>query len=133
MQPIKLNHSYFSEKESPNFHKSHHKTLPLTFIRDVKFFFDISYDDVNLLLLQVEKIKEAKRINGDMLKKFEMLTSKESQVFKLVAQGLSTKEIAKKIFVQPATISTHRKHIKQKLNLESSFDWFSYAKAIQVI
>lgn len=133
MQALKLNESFYTAKESKEKEYSSHKTLPLSFIRDVKFFFDISYDDVNLLFIEVEKLKEAKRKKTGILKKFEKLTTKEREVFILVANGLSTKEIAIKLYVEPTTVSTHRKKIKQKLHLESTFDWFNYAKIINVI
>lgn len=131
MQVLKLNDSYYCGNDSNLKKKSSHKTLPISFIRDVKFFFDISFDDVNLLFIEVEKLKEAKRKRAAILKKFEFLTTKEREIFFLVAKGLTTKEIAKKLFVEPTTVSTHRKKIKKKLNLESSFDWFNCAKAFK--
>ena len=130
MEPLRLSNSLLVEEEH-NIQQVRHKFLPLTFIRDIKFFFDISYDDVNQLLIEVERIKEAKRRNEKKRLKIELLTSKEKEVFNLVVQGLSTKLIAKKLFVQPTTISTHRKRIKQKLEFETAFDWFSFAKASQ--
>jgi LuxR family maltose regulon positive regulatory protein len=46
------------------------------------------------------------------------LTRRESEVLALLAEGLSNKEIAEKLFVSPDTIKTHVKHIFKKLNVK---------------
>ena len=51
----------------------------------------------------------------------DILTNRELQILCLFALGLQTTEIAKKLFVSLATISTHKRNIlkKTKFNLES--------------
>jgi len=46
------------------------------------------------------------------------LTRQESEVLSLLAEGLSNKEIAEKLFVSPGTVKTHVKHIFKKLNVK---------------
>ena len=57
----------------------------------------------------------------------ERLSDRELQVFRLIGQGHSVKDIAEALFLSPKTVETHKEHIKQKLNLSSSNDLLRYA------
>ena len=48
---------------------------------------------------------------------FERLTPREEEVLKVLAQGLSNKEIAAQLVVSVATVKTHVEHIIQKLHV----------------
>lgn len=48
------------------------------------------------------------------------LTMKEIEIVKLIAQGMTSKEIADKIFVSPRTVDTHRHNILKKLNIPNA-------------
>jgi DNA-binding NarL/FixJ family response regulator len=48
------------------------------------------------------------------------LSDRELEVFQMIGEGLSTVQIANKLQLSPKTIESHRKTIKQKLNLQSS-------------
>ncbi|MEX0885457.1 MAG: response regulator transcription factor [Phycisphaeraceae bacterium] len=50
----------------------------------------------------------------------EGLSDRELEVFEMIGQGLSTREIAKRLHLSPKTIETHREHLKTKLNLENN-------------
>ena len=52
-------------------------------------------------------------------KKYNQLTNREKEIVQLVAEGMTTKEIAGKLFLSPYTISTHRKNALKKLNIGS--------------
>jgi DNA-binding NarL/FixJ family response regulator len=47
------------------------------------------------------------------------LTSREADVLSLIAQGLSTADVARKLFVSTATVRSHVHHILQKLAVRS--------------
>lgn len=50
----------------------------------------------------------------------EKLTDREFDVFKLIGQGKSTKEIAAHLHLSHKTVAVHRGHIKEKLGITSS-------------
>jgi DNA-binding NarL/FixJ family response regulator len=57
----------------------------------------------------------------------ERLSDRELQIFRMVGEGRTVKEMADALFLSPKTIDTHKEHIKQKLNLASSSDLLRYA------
>ena len=52
--------------------------------------------------------------------RYETLSEREREVFQLVAEGYSTKEVADRLHIRPATVETHRAHIMEKLDLRST-------------
>jgi DNA-binding NarL/FixJ family response regulator len=50
-------------------------------------------------------------------KEFNELTSREQDVFRLIAQGLSNVEIGQRLYIGETTVKTHITHILQKLSL----------------
>jgi DNA-binding NarL/FixJ family response regulator len=59
--------------------------------------------------------------------RYDALSEREREVFQLIAEGHSNKEIAELLSVSPATIETHRAHIFQKLDLHSTAEVVLYA------
>jgi two-component system response regulator NreC len=57
----------------------------------------------------------------------EVLSEREVQVLKLVAEGFSSREIAQKIFVSVKTVETYRGRFAEKLGLASRADIVRYA------
>lgn len=56
-----------------------------------------------------------------------LLTSTELAIVKLIAQGKTTKEIATERFSSTHTITTHRKNIFRKLNVNTAHEVIKYA------
>jgi DNA-binding NarL/FixJ family response regulator len=48
------------------------------------------------------------------------LSNRELEVFEMIGEGLTTKQIAKKLHLSPKTVETHREKIKTKLNVANS-------------
>lgn len=59
--------------------------------------------------------------------RYESLSEREREVFQLVAEGHSNKEIANLLSVSPATVETHRAHILQKLDVHNTAELVLYA------
>ena len=50
----------------------------------------------------------------------EALTDREFEVFRLIGQGRSTREIANQLHLSPKTVDVHRSHIREKLGLKGT-------------
>jgi DNA-binding NarL/FixJ family response regulator len=59
--------------------------------------------------------------------RFDSLSEREREVFQLIAEGHSNKEIADLLSVSPSTVDTHRTHILQKLDVHSTAELVLYA------
>ncbi|MEX1017255.1 MAG: response regulator transcription factor [Phycisphaeraceae bacterium] len=57
----------------------------------------------------------------------DALSDRELEVFEMIGQGQTTKQIAKKLHLSPKTIETHREHIKTKLNLANNNELVRHA------
>jgi DNA-binding NarL/FixJ family response regulator len=62
----------------------------------------------------------------------ERLSDRELQIFRLIGEGRNVKDIAEALFLSPKTVETHKEHIKQKLDLQSSNDLLRYAIEVRV-
>jgi DNA-binding NarL/FixJ family response regulator len=68
--------------------------------------------DVTMSLLQPDEPKH----QGDDLKE---LTEREIEILKLIAEGLSNKEIGEKLFISHRTVDTHRTNLMKKLEVHN--------------
>jgi DNA-binding NarL/FixJ family response regulator len=57
----------------------------------------------------------------------EKLTDREFEVFRLIGQGIETKQMADKLHLSTKTIEVHRANIKAKLKLNSMAELIRYA------
>jgi DNA-binding NarL/FixJ family response regulator len=62
-----------------------------------------------------------------------ILSKKEKEVLVLISKGLTTKEIAKKLFVSTRTIETHRANILKKLEVKNTAELIKKATQINLI
>jgi DNA-binding NarL/FixJ family response regulator len=62
-----------------------------------------------------------------MVDRYESLSEREREVFQLIAEGHSNKEVAELLSVSPATVETHRAHILQKLDVHNTAELVLYA------
>jgi DNA-binding NarL/FixJ family response regulator len=59
----------------------------------------------------------------------ERLSDRELEVFLLVGQGYAPRHLAEELNLSVKTVETHRRHIRQKLDLESASELVRYAIA----
>jgi DNA-binding NarL/FixJ family response regulator len=75
----------------------------------------LSPEAADRLLRQVTTGGEVKPQNS-----VSTLSDRELAVFEMLGKGLTTRQIAEKLFLSHKTIETHRERIKKKLNLNNS-------------
>ena len=56
-----------------------------------------------------------------------MLSPRELQIVQLIAEGLTDNKIGKRLSISGKTVSTHRKNILRKLNLNNTARLIRYA------
>lgn len=57
----------------------------------------------------------------------ESLTLREVEIVRLITDGLSSKEIAEKLFISDRTVDNHRARIMSKLGLRNTVDIVKFA------
>lgn len=57
----------------------------------------------------------------------QSLSERESEILRLIAEGKSTREIADLLFISVKTVGTHKQHVLEKLNLQSTAGLIKYA------
>ena len=57
----------------------------------------------------------------------ETLSDRELEVYRLLGQGRGTRQIAAELHLSISTVETHRAHIKEKLNLNSTTELLRHA------
>ncbi|MEZ4906349.1 MAG: LuxR C-terminal-related transcriptional regulator [Saprospiraceae bacterium] len=61
------------------------------------------------------------------------MSDRETEVLQLLAQGLSTKEIADRLYLSIHTVNTHRKNIMNKTDIRSLAGLTIYAVSKGII
>lgn len=59
--------------------------------------------------------------------KLSSLTKREREILKLIAEGMSYKEIGNELFISVRTVETHKNNILQKLELKSTIELVKFA------
>ena len=82
----------------------------------------------------IEKLMELPKEEARITDRgYDLLTSREQEILALLAEGLSTKEVAEKLFISPRTVENHRSSIMRKLDLHSNHDLIRYAAKLGLI
>lgn len=67
------------------------------------------------------------------ISKFLQLTIREREILHLVATGKSSVEIANNLYISTETVNTHRKNIKFKLSISTTYEFTQYAQAFDLM
>lgn len=58
---------------------------------------------------------------------YERLTDREREIFQLVVEGKTNKEIGEVLFISPKTVDNHRTHLMEKLGMHSTAELVRFA------
>jgi two-component system response regulator NreC len=73
------------------------------------------------------------RKQAPVVRGYDLLSEREQQIFRLVAEGSSTNQIADVLCVSPKTVEKHRTNIMKKLGLKDRLEMVKYAVKIGII
>ncbi len=92
---------------------------------------------LNELVNAIKMVHEGKKLLDDQLSTIKekprdesekyTLSKRETEIIKLLAQGLTAPEIGEKIFISHYTVETHRKNLLNKLQLKNTAELIKYA------
>ncbi len=71
-----------------------------------------------------EQLQHPERIPDD---RYELLTAREREVFRLIAEGLTTKEIARQLSISTKTAENHRARVMTKIAVRNTAELVRYA------
>ena len=83
--------------------------------------------------IKVDRLQKENSFLRQNYSKFAALSMREREILKLTVLGKSANEIAEELFISAATVDTHRKNLKKKLEANTSYDLAQYALAFDLI
>jgi DNA-binding NarL/FixJ family response regulator len=93
------------------------------------YYLDSSVSHAVVENLMKSPLKAAKITDAD----YSTLTPREQEVMRLLAEGLSSKKVAEKLFISPKTVENHRYSIMRKLDVHSTIELTRYAAKLGLI
>jgi DNA-binding NarL/FixJ family response regulator len=67
----------------------------------------------------IEEYVYAKKKGSSQEERYGKLSNREREVFQMIAEGHSTKEISEILYISPSTVKTHRSSIMEKLQIDN--------------
>jgi DNA-binding NarL/FixJ family response regulator len=64
---------------------------------------------------------------------YSSLSNREREVFQMIAEGHSTREISEILFISPSTVKTHRSNIMEKLRIENLSQLVQFAIRLGIV
>jgi DNA-binding NarL/FixJ family response regulator len=71
-------------------------------------------------------IRKAQQDPEEVREDKSQITARESEILRLLAEGLSNQDIADRLFISVRTVESHKNHIMQKLGIKSNIELVKY-------
>ncbi len=71
--------------------------------------------------------------SGKNIDEFSRLTNREKEILQLIAEGLTSKEIADNLYISVKTVENHRANIKKKVDIHDTAGLVRYAIRIGLV
>ena len=94
-----------------------------------EYFLDSAVSSQVVQTLMKLPAKETKITDAN----YASLTAREQEILRLLAEGMSAKEIADRLCISPKTVENHRSNIMNKLDLHSTLELVRYAAKLGLI
>lgn len=92
-----------------------------------------TYLSPSISRLVIENYVSTKRKKSTREELYSSLSNREHEVFQMIAEGKSTKEISEILFVSLSTIKTHRAHIMEKLQIDNLSQLIQFAIELGIV
>ena len=86
-----------------------------------------------LAIIEVEERRKLQRVEGAPSRPPELLSEREIEVLRLLAEGLSNRQIAERLFITIGTAKTHVHNIIEKLYVKGRTQAISRARELKLI
>jgi len=93
----------------------------------------IPVDAMHPMTVKAARLLEENNFLRQHIQNFSKLSKREKEILRLTTLGKSAPEIATSLFLSAATVETHRRNIKHKLNCTTTFELSQYARAFDLI
>jgi DNA-binding CsgD family transcriptional regulator len=90
-------------------------------------------DAMHHITAKAERLLNENNFMRKNLKNFSQLTRREKEVLRITALGKTAREIADELFIAETTVETHRRNLKNKLQVNTYFELSQYAMAFDLI
>lgn len=90
-------------------------------------------DAMHHMAIKAARLLEEKNFIVKNYQNFAALGKREKEVLRLIALGKSSSQISDELFISIATVDTHRRNIKKKLDITSMYEISQYARAFDLI
>jgi len=80
-------------------------------------------NSVNSSIDRLNSHTDMKNQSKQIEEALQTLTAREKEILDLVGEGLSTKQIARRLNISASTVDVHRSHLMKKLEIESPAQW----------
>lgn len=64
---------------------------------------------------------------------YNRLSNREREIFQMITEGRSTKEISQILYISPSTVKTHRSNIMEKLNMDNISQLIQFAIHLGIV
>ena len=91
------------------------------------------FDQVTLEVIIQKALEHPQRFYDVQDNDYESLTSREQEIMRLLAEGLSVKRIAQSLYISYRTVENHRTSIFRKLKVKNAAELVHYATRLGII
>jgi two-component system, NarL family, response regulator NreC len=92
-----------------------------------------TYLSPSISRMVIENYVSLKKVKSTREELYAKLSNREREVFQMIAEGRSTKDISQILFVSTSTVKTHRSHIMEKLQIDNLSQLIQFAIELGIV